>query len=427
MSYTRKTWAPGDVPLASDFNNWEGQYAAVFDSTAKAPTADWFWSSSKVFGFSDGYFARTAANAIKFWNGSTLGTLAAGTLSDSVGSLASVRGGALGLSGQAALDFVYALNSGQLARKAAGSALQYPRINAAGTDWEFATLASNKDVCNGRLTLESGVPISTSNQSGKTTLYFSPFGGNQIGLYDGSVWSVLSFSELSLSLSGYTASKPYDIFAYNNAGSVALESLVWTNTTTRATALVLQDGVYVKSGATTRRYLGSILINASGGQCDDTLSAPSVWNLYNRRERPVGVSDSTSSWTWATPGGVFRASRNTTANSVDVFVGIAGLSRIRLVASSMGLLDDGNGVLGVGIGIDSSTTNSAQLSQTVSVGSSVNTMMPTIATYDGYPAIGKRQFRWLEYGNSFSGTGTATLYGATSGGRNVGMTGVLER
>lgn len=149
-------------------------------------------------------------------------------------------------------------------------------------------------LCQGRLTLESGVPVSTSNQSAKTTLYFCPFRGNRIALYDGSGnWDLLTFAELSLSLSGFTASKPYDIFAYNNSGAAALEALVWTDASTRATALAWQDGILVKSGATTRRYLGTIYVNSAGGQTDDALVKRNVWNYYNRCGRRLYVSEAT--------------------------------------------------------------------------------------------------------------------------------------
>ena len=152
----------------------------------------------------------------------------------------------------------------------------------------------------GRLTLESGVPISTSDQSAKTTLYYTPYTGNRIALYDGSKWTTLTFTELSLSLSGYTANKNYDIFVYNNSGAAALESLAWTDDTTRATSLVLQNGVYVKSGATTRRYIGTIRINATGGQTEDTFKQRFVYNAYNTVRRSFAAYNTTSSWTYTT-------------------------------------------------------------------------------------------------------------------------------
>lgn len=54
----------------------------------------------------------------------------------------SLSGGGVAIASQAALDFLYASSASQLARLAAGSALQYPRINAAGNGWEFAAPAA---------------------------------------------------------------------------------------------------------------------------------------------------------------------------------------------------------------------------------------------------------------------------------------------
>lgn len=112
--------------------------------------------------------------------------------------------------------------------------------------------AFSSQACNGRLTLTSGTPVTTSDVSNATAIYFTPFHGNKISLYNGSVWQLLSFSEISLALGTISSGTNYDVFAYNNSGTVALDSIVaWTNDTTRATALALQDGIYVKSGALT--------------------------------------------------------------------------------------------------------------------------------------------------------------------------------
>ena len=146
-------------------------------------------------------------------------------------------------------------------------------------------------LCQGRLTLESGVAVSTSNQTAKTTLYFTPYNGNQIALYNGSAWIMRSFTETSLSLSGYTADTNYDIWAYDNAGTLALASTAWTNATTRATALALQNGVYVKSGDATRRYLGTIRTTATAGQSEDSASKRFVWNYYNRIQTQNNTRD----------------------------------------------------------------------------------------------------------------------------------------
>ena len=166
---------------------------------------------------------------------------------------------------------------------------------SSGDNAVHINLATN-DIVDGRLTLESGVAVSTTDQTSKTTLYYTPYNGNYISLYDGTDWKLYAFSELSLSLSGYAANTNFDIFAYNNAGVVTLESLSWTNDTTRATSLTTQDGVYVKSGATTRRYIGTIRTTGTTGQCEDSTDRRFVWNYYNQEIRIIsgGVTGSHS-------------------------------------------------------------------------------------------------------------------------------------
>ena len=163
----------------------------------------------------------------------------------------------------------------------------------------------------GRLTLESGVSVSATNQTAKTILYFTPHVSNNIALYDGSEWNGHNFNQLELSLSGYTADKNFDVFVHATGGTPVLESLVWTNDSTRATALTAQDGVYVKSGATTRRYLGTIRTTTTTGQCEDSVNSRFVWNNYNQVKKYLRSGKVTSGGhTYATSA--FRAWNNNT-------------------------------------------------------------------------------------------------------------------
>lgn len=169
-----------------------------------------------------------------------------------------------------------------------------------------------------RLTLETGVAISTSDQTAKTTLYLTKYKGDQVAVYDGSSgWTIIALtSDLSITLASLTAGLPYDVFVYSNSGTLTLELTAWTNTTTRATALTTQNGVYVKTGATTRRYLGTICIVATG-QCEDSGNRRMVWNYYNREPR-ILTRINTTSHTYAT--GSWRAWNNSAANSQVEFV-----------------------------------------------------------------------------------------------------------
>lgn len=136
----------------------------------------------------------------------------------------------------------------------------------------------------GRLTLTSGVPVPTTDTT-STTLYYTPYNGNMISLYNGSSWSAYPFTERSLSLSG-SGVQNIDIFMYNNSGTLTLEFLAWSSSTARATALTLTNGVYLKSTDLTRRYLGTIR-PATSGSAIDSLNSRLVWNLNNQVERPV--------------------------------------------------------------------------------------------------------------------------------------------
>jgi len=200
-----------------------------------------------------------------------------------------------------------------------GQTGKFARVNSGETALEFAAMGAYRD-CQGRLTLESGVPVSTSDQEDKDTLYFTPFRGNTIGLYNGSSWDVLTFAELSLDISGYTAAKNYDIWAYNNAGSVALESTVWTDDNDRATALVSQNGILVKSGTTTRRYLGTIRIDAAGGTCTDAIAWRGLWNYYNQVRRQAYFENYMDSHTYDTA--TYRIWNNDSDNKLYFLIGV---------------------------------------------------------------------------------------------------------
>lgn len=260
-------------------------------------------------------------------------------------------------------------------------------------------------VCEGRLTLTTGVPVTTADVTAATSVYFTPFNGNRIALYSGSAWVIRSFAELTQSLAGFTASLPYDIFAYDNAGTVALEALVWTNTTTRATALVLQDGVWCKTGALTRRYLGTVYINSTGGQTDDTLTKRSVYNAQNRVVKPLRRLEDTNSYTYNSS---FRQANGSALNEFDVMVGLAE-DPIDIRIDAMVSNDSTSELHVVAVALDGTSAAAAGsiLSPlrvpVVSVATHVSASLRTV------PAVGRHRFVWIE--TASSGGGTATWYG----------------
>jgi hypothetical protein len=254
----------------------------------------------------------------------------------------------------------------------------------------------------GRLTLESGVGCSTTNQTAKTDLYYTPHIGNHLSIYDGTRWVLHTFSELTLSLANYTASKPYDIWVYSNSGTPTLDSTVWTSDTVRATALAFQDGLYVKSGDATRRYLGTIRITSTTGQCEDSFNNRFVWNYYNRVNRVGMCGNSTASWTYGSAGG--RECNGGTGSLRFTFV--VGVSEITMEMETSLYMTAASGVAGYG-GI----TGSSQGQYYGLVGNG------NIAYYGlygpmcaHYPAVGVQYlYSWESYN-----TGTFTNYGSST-------------
>lgn len=211
----------------------------------------------------------------------------------------------------------------------------------------------------GRLTLESGVPVSTTDQTAKGTLYYTPYAHDFVRLYNGTRPTLYTFTERSLALT-LTSGKNYDVFLYDNSGTLTLElSAAWTTDTARADALAWQAGVgYVKSGTATRLHLGTI--RASGTNTTEsswaTTDAPAksfMWNRYNQVTREASVKDSTDSWTYTTA--TTRQKRGSANNQIEFVCGdVMPWSAIDCALST------GSTTVGSysGVGYDSTTTPS---------------------------------------------------------------------
>ncbi len=173
------------------------------------------------------------------------------------------------------LDLLYGVDVSDVTDGAGGSSRAYLVSRLAGI---------MNHICQGRLTLTSGTAVTTADVTAATSVYFTPCNGQCVSLYDGTRWRLYVFTELTLALGTLTSAKPYDVFLYDNSGTLTLELLAWTSGTARATALVRQDGVWCKTGALTRRYLGTFYTTATTTTEDSDLNRL-VWNLYNQVSR----------------------------------------------------------------------------------------------------------------------------------------------
>lgn len=261
-----------------------------------------------------------------------------------------------------------------------------------------------------RLTLTTAVPITTTDVTSAGTIYLTPYVGNRIALYSGTAWELLSSAEVSLALT-VTSGTNYDVFAYNAAGTVTLELTAWATDTTRTTALVLQDGVWCKTGALTRRYLGTI--RASGSNVtEDSLLQRYVYNFNHRVPRFGRVQEATNSWA-GDAASTWRYANNTSTNIVQFVSGMIDAPvKARAVLMASCATDSATNA-GTAIGVDSNTTASGTAFGAL-MGASQDSFVPVIypsyaqlvAEYAGYPGLGYHALMWLET------SGTAiTFYG----------------
>jgi len=267
-----------------------------------------------------------------------------------------------------------------------------------------------------RLTLTSGTPVTTSDVTAAGTVYACPYKGNAIALYDGTNWNIRTSAEFSLALSGLTSGKPYDVFCYDNSGTPTLEFLVWTNDTTRATALAYQDGVLVKSGAATRRYLGTFYTTGTT-TTEDSVANRYLWNYYHRVNRKLSAKESTSQWSYTTA--TWRQARASSANQVNFVIGVSEDQVIAHVLADAVNSDATGAFASAGIGLDA--TNALSTDQFNAGAALENNREKNLnAAYRGYPGSGKHYLAWLEYSQA---TGTTTWYGNGGGVRQTGIFG----
>lgn len=243
----------------------------------------------------------------------------------------------------------------------------------------------------GRLTLATGTPVMTSDQTARPTVYFTPYNGDVIPIYDGTRMVPTVFTELALALdsnSGHTgyhqSGKNFDCFVVNDAGTIRLGTgPAWSSDTARGTGagtteLEMVKGVYVNKVSMTLRfgsasgdtvtvaaqrgtYVGTFRCSANGETQWKLGSAASgggeawlgVWNNFNRVEVAPQSEDTVASYTYQST--TIRAMNNSTGNRISFVLGLAE-DAVTATRSQLGE----NGAAGespwMSISLDSTTT-----------------------------------------------------------------------
>ncbi len=279
----------------------------------------------------------------------------------------------------------------------------------------------------GRLTLTSGTPVTMSDVVGAGTLYFTPYKGDGMYLYDGTRWRLYRFSELSTDLStaipgGIVSGKNYDVFVQDNSlGSPVLSlSSPWTNDTTRADALTLVNGVYVASGNTLARYVGTIRASANN-QTTDSATQRFLWNEYNRAPRKLFLAVADASHTYGTAS--WRPWNNSPANRVEVVIGQAE-ELVDLFARALSTVQAANEYGVVGIDVDGTASNDADMVD-VGISATAGDYRVIFSSLKHLPAAGYHSYQMTEYARTAT---NLTFYGTYSDAtlRRSGILGSVE-
>lgn len=284
----------------------------------------------------------------------------------------------------------------------------------------------------GRLTLTSATPVTTADVTAAGTVYYTHHTHDLVPLWDGVHWQNRSFAELSLTLdsdSGHTgyhqSGKNFDVFLFDDNGTLRIgTAAAWSTDTTRASAyLSRQNGRWTNNTTLTLRYgngagdlvnkeagralfVGTIRTTANG-QTEDSAAKRFVWNTYNRVQRFMRVTEATDTWSY---NGVLRQARVSSANQLDVVRGLDEDSVAARVAASW-RCDTAGTSARIGLGVDSTTANAAGAFMTHMTTHVVNQTSWSMATWAGFPGIGRHILVWLE---SVSGPGTMTFDGDRS-------------
>jgi len=283
----------------------------------------------------------------------------------------------------------------------------------------------------GYLTLTSGTPIITGDVTAATTVYYTPYVGVLVPIYNGTSFIPTSIvTELQLTLtSSHVASNIYDFYIFSlngvatlgtgpswsagTAGSITAGSCA-RGTSTGGAALSRLNGILTNAASMTIRYgngtttttvaanqatyVGSMFVDGTNGQVSCYRSWGQsrkfgIWNAYNRAPIILKAGDSTTSWNYNSA--TVRASNGSSANSLTIFAGLAeeeyNLGFVQSVSS-------GTSAAGFLLGIGyNSTTAASGLQARWTWQTNVSTVAATLpCSYQAPPALGINVITSLE-------------------------------
>ncbi len=294
----------------------------------------------------------------------------------------------------------------------------------------------------GRITLATGDPVPSSNQTGKTTVYYTPYKHNIVWLYDGAKFVPKVFTELSQTTADNTKSPAavannsnYDLFVWNDAGTLrCTRGPAWTSDTVRGTGAGTTElervqgrwvnKVDITNGPAAQRGLfvgsvrsdGSAQINDSSGG-NATAALRHVSNAYNVARRGMGSYETADNWTYTT--NAYRPMNNNTAIRLD-YLSCLGEHGVDARASFAYQNGGGSAVATASIGVNATDTAHADATRPVFNSVDANEQVDAFSMLATNPGLGQYDLYPLENG---LGAANGVWLGDNGGNYNHGIQG----
>lgn len=204
------------------------------------------------------------------------------------------------------------------------------------------------DIPQGRLSLAAGTPVRTSNVSSAINIYYTPYIGQMVPIYNGTTFDMVDIGGDLVNVTTDATTNPaaaaitsvYDMFIWLNNGVPTLSrGPAWTSNAVRSagTALARIRGLMTNAVAITNgpaqymgTYVGTIATNSAtatvswifgGVAAGGTKAVLGVWNMYNRVTIQTRVTDSAVPYTYTTA--VVRYANGSANNAIMYVIGMA--------------------------------------------------------------------------------------------------------
>lgn len=285
----------------------------------------------------------------------------------------------------------------------------------------------------GRLTLVSNTPVMTSDQAGVSTVYYTPYKGQIVPLYNGASWAGFDFTQMSVALdnTNWTSGNLYDFFVFSNNGTPTLGyGPAWTSATARSAAIQQLNGTWVNSAQITLRtsssqtyvvsanqatYVGTGLASANGqitmqmnpsAASDGSNPIMGLWNAYNRVRTDCNNEDSTPSWTYSSA--TWRHANGQSTNRIRY---VDGLGQSPVVGNYGCIVASGTS-MNPSVGLERDWSSGAPSGSCPSMAGASTASL--LAQNNWSPAMGLHEIDAVETDN---GTTASTFYGALTSGQ----------